>query len=124
MALQVLIASGGADTYAVIAARNIFGLQPISPPSSDTAPLPSPPKEDLQLTGLISSDSTRCAMFRVVATGKPSISFSLAEGETNDWLKVLSVDAADQTVKVSLKRPVMRIRAVGVDVLLAIHTCR
>lgn len=110
------------DSYKIIVERNIFALQPAPPPK----PIPSapelPPAKDLFLTGLCDLNSVRTALFKMVEAGQPPICFTLTEGEQNDWLEVLSVAPVDRTVIVRLKKPVMRIRSIGVKVTLSLQT--
>ncbi len=108
------------DTYQTISARNIFGLQPIPPPAPQLSAPTAPPKDDLQLTGLFDLGSVRMALFRTAGPGQSPACFTLGEGDQNEWLEVLSIDGAQQTVKVRLKQPVVRIRSVGVEVLLTL----
>jgi hypothetical protein len=91
-----------ADTpYDSIVARNAFGLrpapliQPASPPQSVWTPPP-----DLKITGLIALPPTRKVSFYVVEHGKPPKSYVLAEGEQQDDIKVVTIDAGSQTVRV------------------------
>jgi hypothetical protein len=108
-----------ANSYQVIVERNVFALKPAPPPSAPAVPA-LPPKEDLFLTGLMNGfDSAGFALFMVTVPGQPPLYFTLAEGEQNDWLEVLSVDVKNGTVKARLNKPVMRIRNVGVEVVLS-----
>lgn len=110
-------------SYQIIAERNIFNLQPVPPPPPPPAVLPlPPPKEDLQLTGLCNLFSARMALFKIEVAGQPPASFTVAEGDQNEWLEVLSVNMADQTANIRLKKPVMRIRSTGTEVLLKLPT--
>jgi hypothetical protein len=107
-----------ANLYQTIIERNLFALQPDPSPSAPAVST-EPPTEDLSLTGLMSDfGSVGSAFFMVTAPGKPPVYFTLAEGEQNDWLEVLSVDVKHGTVKARLKKAVMRIRNVGVEVLI------
>jgi phage host-nuclease inhibitor protein Gam len=45
--------------------------------------------------------------------------FAVTEGGQNDWLEMLAVDVTHGTVRVRLKRPVVRIRQVGVEVVMS-----
>jgi len=104
--------------YRAIAERNMFNLQPAPPPSPEPA-LPSPPPtEDLQLTGLCDLFSLRSASFKIVVAGQPPTCFTLAEGAQNAWLEVLSVSMSDHAARIRLKKPFVRIRSLGVEVLL------
>ena len=49
----------------------------------------------------------------------PPVYFTLREGEENDWLVVRAVNLAEGTVTVCLKQPMMRIRNLGVEVVLS-----
>ena len=114
-------AEPSANPYQAIAERNMFALQPAPAPPTPTVSEP-PPKKDLYLTGLCDLNSAHSAVFRMAEAGQPPICFALAEGEQNDWLEVLSVASVDRTVKIRLKQPMVRIRAVGVEVILTLET--
>jgi hypothetical protein len=91
-----------ADTpYDSIVARNAFGLRPApliqSAPSPQTVWTPPP---DLKITGLIAVPPTRKVSFYVIEHGKPPKSYVLAEGEQQDDIKVVTIDAGSQTVRV------------------------
>ncbi len=116
---QAAVIEKPTNFYQVIAERNAFALKPDQP--SDPAVSTTPPTEDLSLTGLCSLYSVRCALFTVTDPGKPPTYFKLAEGEQNGWLEVLSVDVENGTVKALLKKPVMRIRNAGVEVLISVE---
>ena len=107
--------------YRAIVKRNVFGLTPIPSPSALLEPTVEP-KQDLLLTGLVCVDSLRCALFIVVEPGKPNSYFMLNEGGQNEWLECQSVNLKSSTVKVLLKKPVMRIRNVGVEVILSFQS--
>lgn len=119
----VLDRSNGSSAWAyeVIVRRNVFGLQPAPPAPPPTQPVESPPKEDLQLTGVCDLNSVRSAFFSLVDAGHAADGFVLAEGEQNEWLEVLAVDTAGGTAKVRLKKPVVTIRSVGVEVVLSLQ---
>jgi hypothetical protein len=87
-------------------------------PAAVAGPSPAP-KEDLLLTGLSGLGPNRCAVFAITRPGEADSSFTLHEGEENDWLKVLSVDLQKGRVKAILKRPVVRIRNIGAEVILS-----
>lgn len=114
--------ASSATPYQVIVERNMFNLQPVPPLPPQPASPPSPPKEDLLLTGLCDLSSARLASFKIAVAGQPPACFTLAEGAQNEWLEVSSVNVTDQTVKIRLKKPVIRIRSVGVEVLLTFQT--
>jgi hypothetical protein len=87
---------------------------------------PSPPKQDLVLTGLTGPDSAPSALFTITEPDKSSTSFTIHPGEQNEWLDVRSIDLKNDTVKAILKKPVVRIRNAGTEVVLSfpIHGAR
>jgi hypothetical protein len=119
--LAGLIAHGGTNTlaspdrYHVIMERNSFGLQPPVPSSSQSTVAP---KEDLFLTGVSGFASNRCAFFMVTGLGAPSC-FALQEGEQNEWLKVRAINFENATVKALLKKPMIRARGVGAEIVFS-----
>lgn len=76
------------------------------------------PKEDLLFTGMVDG-TPPVALFEVTEPGKRPVSFTLAESEQNEWLAIESIDINGGTVKARLKKPVVRIRNVGAEVLLS-----
>ncbi len=48
--------------------------------------------------------------------------FALRAGETNDWLKVQAIDMSGESVAAVLKQPVVRVRSVGIEVILSLRT--
>ena len=120
--LAGLIARGGTNTldssdyYHVIMERNSFGLQPPVPSSWEPTAVP---KEDLFLTGVSGFASNRCAFFMIRGSGGPSSCFALQEGEQNEWLKVLAINFENATVKALLKKPVLRARGVGAEIVFS-----
>lgn len=106
------------DCYHVIMERNSFGLQPpVTAPSSLQATLV--PKEDLFLTGVSGFASNRCAFFMLAEPGGLSSCFALQEGEQNEWLKVRAINFENATVKALLKKPVVRARGVGAEIVFS-----
>jgi len=79
----------------------------------------SEPTEDLLLTGLSGLGKGRSALFTVWETGQTPSHFILHEGEQNEWLEVQSINLQDNTVKGRLKRPVVRMRTVGAEVVIS-----
>jgi hypothetical protein len=122
--LAGLIAHGGTNTldssdcYHVITERNSFGLQPPVPAPSSSQPT-AVPKEDLFLTGLSGFASNRCAFFMLAEPGGLSSCFALQEGEQNEWLEVRAINLENATVKALLKKPVVRARGVGAEILFS-----
>ncbi len=104
--------------YQTIAERNAFGLKPAPPVLPPSQPILEP-KQDLLLTGVTSLGNKRLAFFMVEEPGQLPLYFTLAEGQQNDWLEVRSIDSQLGTVKALLKKPVMRIRSVGAEVILS-----
>lgn len=119
--LAGLIARGGtntldsSDSYRVIMERNSFGLQPPMPSSSQSTAVP---KEDLFLTGVSGFASNHCAFFMIIGPGGPS-GFALQEGEQNEWLKVRAINLENATVKALLKKPIVRARGVGAEIVFS-----
>jgi hypothetical protein len=109
-------------SYNVIVERNPFGLMP--PPSEPPIPESvAAPSEDLQLTGLLGDLGSGCrAMFVVTGRGQLSSQFTMREGQTNEWLEILSIDPGGGIVRAILKQPCTRIRTVGAEVLLSFAT--
>ena len=122
--LAGLIAHGGTNTpassdcYHVIMERNSFGLQPPVPARSSSQPTVVP-KEDLFLTGVSGFTSNRCAFFMLAKPGGLSSCFALQEGEQNEWLEVRAINLENATVKAILKKPVIRARGVGAEIILS-----
>jgi hypothetical protein len=87
--------------------------------SSDVAPAPVAPDEDLLLAGMVGVGSEPRAFFEVTRPGEVISNFTLREQEQNEWLQVLSIDPQNGTVNAILKRPVVRIRNVGAEVVLS-----
>ena len=122
--LAGLIAHGGTNTpassdcYHVIMERNSFGLQPPVPAPSSSQPT-AVPKEDLFLTGVSGFTSNRCAFFMLAKPGGPSSCFALQEGEQNEWLEVRAINLENATVKALLKKPVVRARGVGTEIVFS-----
>src|SRR5258708_27733308 len=94
--------------------KNPFALNPPPAPVED-------PKEDLLLTGVVGG-TTPFALFKVTEPSKRPVSFTMAKGEQNEWLQVESIDVDSGTVIALLKKPVVRIRNVGVEVVLSFQT--
>ena len=55
----------------------------------------------------------------VTRPGEVISNFTLREQEQNEWLQVLSIDPQNGTVNAILKRPVVRIRNAGAEVVLS-----
>ncbi len=106
------------DSYDVIAERNSFALQPPVPAPSSSQPTVVP-KEDLFLTGLSGLASSRCAFFMISGPGGPSSCFALQEGEQNEWLEIRAINFENATVKALLKKPVIRARGVGSEIVFS-----
>jgi hypothetical protein len=108
----------GTATFRAITERNLFALTPAPPGIVSSEALPQP-AADLLLTGLIDLEPVRSALFRLTEPGRPPLYFAVTEGGQNDWLEMLAVDVTHGTVRVRLKRPVVRIRQVGVEVVMS-----
>ena len=108
--------------YGIIAERNVFSLRPAASMESPSVALARVPKQDLVLTGLADLNSTRCAIFMVMEPPKAPFYFTLHDGQGNEWLEIRVIDAAKSAVVAVLKRPIMRFRKTGVEVLLSMQT--
>ncbi len=106
------------DRYHVIVERNAFGLRPPAPAPASSQPAVVP-KEDLFLTGLAGFASSRRALFMLSEPGGPSSRFALREGEQNEWLKVRAINLENSTVTALLKKPVVRARGVGTEIVFS-----
>ena len=104
--------------YRAISERNIFGLK-LLPVVNAPQIVAINAVHDLVLTGLCDLGGIRRAMFQVIEPGKPTSSYVLQEGEQNEWLEIRSIDAGNGRVTVFLKKPVMRIRNAGIEVVLS-----
>src|SRR5689334_15675771 len=122
--LAGFIASGetntltGPDRYHVIGERNCFDLKPPAPVPSAAQP-DIVPTEDLFLTGLSKFPSNQCAYFMLTGPGGRISYFILREGEQNEWLEVRDINYKSETVKALLKKPVVRARSVGTEIVLS-----
>lgn len=108
--------------YRSIAARNVFGLRALVKRANPEASTASASKPDLILTGACSIGDVRYAIFKLVEPAKPVVFFTLKEGEQNDWLEVLSIDAPSSRVNVRLKQPVMRMQKAGIDAIITFES--
>lgn len=106
------------DHYHVIMERNSFGLNPPVPVMSSSQPT-AVPKEDLFLTGVSGFASNRRAFFMLAEPGGLSSCFALQEGEQNEWLEVRAINLENATVKALLKKPVVRARGVGTEIVFS-----
>jgi hypothetical protein len=115
-------AAGSSAPYSRIVERNCFELKPPAAVPSCSEPA-KPPTEDLLLTGLTAGLTDKgCALFEIVDPGKPPSYFALHEGEQNEWLELRSINVRDQTVRAVLRKPVVRARATGVEIILSFPT--
>ncbi len=76
------------------------------------------PTEDLTLVGILGSGAALQGLFALTTPQGGGQRFALAAGGQNEWLEVRSIDPQRDVVTVLLKRPVVRVRNVGVEVLL------
>ena len=83
---------------------------------------PVPPAQDLVLTGLMDNGATPRALFEVIEPDRPTVRFALSDGESNDWLEIRSIDVANDAVVAVLKKPVVRARNAGVEIVLSSET--
>lgn len=110
-------ASLDATAYRSIVSRNTFGVKATT--VAPNQPQPLPPKQDLVLAGLAGLEPRPCAVFMVNEPGKAPECFVLHPGESNEWLEVRAIDSRKGTVTAVLKKPFVRVRSVGVEVVLS-----
>lgn len=111
--------------YRGIVKRNVFALRArsmFSRISASDAILPAKP--DLMLIGTCSLGDIQYAIFKVVEPGKPPACFTLREGDQNEWVKILAVDAPHSRVNVRLMQPVMRIQNPGAEAIVTFESMR
>src|SRR4051794_9631676 len=106
------------ERYHIIRERNCFDLKPPSPVPAFSQP-DAVPTEDLFLTGLSKFPSNQCACFMLTGPGGRVSYFILREGEQNEWLEVRDINYKSETVKALLKKPVVRARGVGTEIVLS-----
>lgn len=92
------------NPYESIVERNPFALKPPPPPappedpSTKTAP---PPTATVELTGITSVLSSKCALFEIVpGPGKPMIKPILKEGERVESVEVVSINIEKNEVTI------------------------
>lgn len=99
-----------AAEYAVIKVRNPFGLVDPAPvvvkPAEPEKKVEAEPPPNVELTGIFRSSrrGKTVAMFLVEKKkGSPKESYSWGEGDGDDGMKVLAINEADKTVKLSVR---------------------
>jgi len=90
------------DPYGSIAARNVFGLNPIPPPAPPPDPNAVPPPK-ITLTGITTIFGPAEALYKVAAYNKngkqvPEQSYILTEGEAQDEIEVTTIDTQKDIV--------------------------
>jgi hypothetical protein len=90
------------DPYGSIAARNVFGLNPIPPPAPPADPNAIPPPK-ITLTGITTIFGPAEALYKVAAyvkSGKQVAeqSYILTEGEAQDEIEVTAIDTQKDIV--------------------------
>lgn len=90
------------NPYNSIAARNVFGLNPIPPPAPPQDPNAIPPPK-ITLTGITTIFGPAEALYKVAAYAKngkqvPEQSYILTEGESQDDIEVTMIDTQKDTV--------------------------
>jgi hypothetical protein len=104
------------NSYHAIAKRNSFALK-------DTVTTLAPqlsvePQGDLLLTGLSNVAGKLQAFFILMEPGKQPSSFTIRQGEQNEWIELKAGNVKKGTVRVLLKKPLTRWRNVGEEVVL------
>ena len=79
--------------------RNPFGLRP-PPPVPPQAKAPAPPRDEILLTGITSIGKRRAYFMSLAGPGHTPHYFSMAVGERNGDLEVLSIDPGAKVVRV------------------------
>lgn len=89
--------------YAVIVARNIFGLVPIPPPDPNADKPPADPPPKITPTGIMTLFGRLQALFRVANKPKPGQpakedAHVLGEGEMVEDIEVVKIDQANRSI--------------------------
>jgi hypothetical protein len=108
------------NSYHAIAKRNAFALK--NGVITARPRLSIEPQEDLLLTGLSDVVGKRQAFFVLMEPGKQPSSFTMREGEQNEWIELKAVNVKERTVRALLKKPFARWRNVGEEVVLTIQS--
>jgi hypothetical protein len=101
-AMQPNINADAGNPYNSIAARNVFGLNPIPPPTPPQDPNAIPPPK-ITLTGITTIFGPAEALYKVAAFAKngkqvPEQSYILTEGESQDDIEVTMIDTQKDIV--------------------------
>ena len=92
------------NPYESIVERNPFGLKPPlppAPPEDPSAKTPPAPPATVELTGITSILSSKCALFEIVpGPGKPMIKPILKEGERIESVEVVSINVEKNEVTI------------------------
>lgn len=98
-----LAAVANERNYQSIVDRNPFSLKPpvVAPPPDPQANKPPPPS-NINLTGITTDLDSKKVWLRATVNGKtpPTVFYSLAEGEKQDDIEVISIDEISDTVKI------------------------
>jgi hypothetical protein len=95
------------------------GLMPSAPNKQSV----NAPDQDLVLTGVVGDfGSGSSAMFRIAEASGRCSQFTLREYEQNEWLEIRRIDLHKGIVHAVLKKPCIRIRSVGAEVMLSFKT--
>ena len=95
-------ADGIKNRYERIILRNAFGLQdPPPPPAPPEAPPPPPPDVDIYFTGVSSLTGEVFAYLKTENKKDKAVNYyKLREGESQDGIEMLSINATDSLIKV------------------------
>src|SRR5439155_23754141 len=87
-----------ANPYHTIAERNVFRLHAPPPPQPVESPVPPRPVPNLILTGIADFSTVKWVFVTRTDPGQPPKNYTLALGETEGGLQLISVDANSATV--------------------------
>ncbi|MBM3822075.1 MAG: hypothetical protein FJ404_04135 [Verrucomicrobia bacterium] len=97
-------AAAGERNYQAIVDRNPFALKPpvVVPPPDPQANNKPNPASNINLTGITTDLESKKVWLRATVNGKtpPTVFYSLAEGEKQDDIEVISIDEISDTVKI------------------------
>lgn len=97
-------AAESANPYDAIVERNVFDLK--DPPDTNAPPPTNEPPANVRLTGIMSIFGHTQALFMVQKSGQPGkgaepeVSYILSEGQRQEGLEVVQIDAKAKKVKI------------------------
>ncbi|HEX4342640.1 MAG TPA: hypothetical protein VH255_04575 [Verrucomicrobiae bacterium] len=93
------LADARPNQYDMISDRNVFKLKPLPPPIDPHAVQPDPPIK-VTLTGITTILGDALALLEAQPQGKPKIFLTLAEGQRENDISVISIDQKAGTVTI------------------------